>query len=115
MQTIRRRGTSLRYVVLGILFSSRIKKTRRLLEASSKPLAAAPTLPATASDHVIDIPLQERFSKKVAEIVREKDLNSLCRLGGVEGILPLLKSHFEVASNPVENNHFFYNLVHGRE
>ncbi|TQD83072.1 hypothetical protein C1H46_031385 [Malus baccata] len=91
MQTIRRRGTSLRYVILGILFSSRIKKTRSLLEASYEPLAAAPALLATASDHVIDIPLQERFSKKVAEIVREKDLNSLRRLGGVEGILPLLR------------------------
>ncbi|KAM2144309.1 hypothetical protein ACFXTH_045836 [Malus domestica] len=95
MQTIRRMGTSLRYVVLGILFSSRIKKTRRLLEASSEPLAAAPAPPATTSDHVIDIPLQEWFSKKVTEIVREKDLNSLRRLGGVDGILPLLRSHFE--------------------
>ncbi|KAM1767844.1 hypothetical protein ACFX12_045889 [Malus domestica] len=117
-------GTSLRYVVLGILFSSRIKKTRRLLEASSEPLAAAPTPPATTSDHVIDIPLQEWFSKKVTEIVREKDLNSLRRLGGVDGILPLLRSHFEegaidggqnpegwnITKSPVDAKGFLYFL-----
>ncbi|KAM1112933.1 hypothetical protein ACFX13_046595 [Malus domestica] len=124
MQTIRRMGTSLRYVVLGILFSSRIKKTRRLLEASSEPLAAAPAPPATTSDHVIDIPLQEWFSKKVTEIVREKDLNSLRRLGGVDGILPLLRSHFEegaidggqnpegwnITKSPVDAKGFLYFL-----
>ncbi|KAM1016121.1 hypothetical protein ACFX2A_046840 [Malus domestica] len=117
-------GTSLRYVVLGILFSSRIKKTRRLLEASSEPLAAAPAPPATTSDHVIDIPLQEWFSKKVTEIVREKDLNSLRRLGGVDGILPLLRSHFEegaidggqnpegwnITKSPVDAKGFLYFL-----
>ncbi|KAM2587847.1 hypothetical protein EV1_045358 [Malus domestica] len=124
MQTIGRRGTSLRYVVLGILFSSRIKKTRRLREASYEPLAAAPPPPTTASDHVIDIPLQERFSNKVARIVREKDLNSLRGHGGVEGILPLLRSHFEegavdggqnpegwnITKSPVEAKGFLYFL-----
>ncbi|KAB2613473.1 calcium-transporting ATPase 12 [Pyrus ussuriensis x Pyrus communis] len=122
MQTIGRRGTSLRYVVLGILFSSRIKKTRRLREASYEPLAAAPAPPAT--DHVIDIPLQERFSNKVARIVREKDLNSLHGHGGVERILPLLRSHFEegavdggqnpegwnITKSPVEAKGFLYFL-----
>ncbi|XP_068335695.1 calcium-transporting ATPase 12, plasma membrane-type-like [Pyrus communis] len=121
-QSIRRRRTSLRYVVKGILFSSRIKKTRRLLEASYEHLAPAPAPPATASDHVIDI--QEQLSKEVAKIVREKDLNSLCGHGGVDGIFRLLRSHFEegavdggqnpegwnITKSPVDAKGFLYFL-----
>ncbi|XP_068303559.1 calcium-transporting ATPase 12, plasma membrane-type-like [Pyrus communis] len=125
IQTIEHRGTSLRRIVLGILFSSRIRKTIRLRKASSyEPLATAPTAPGAASDHVIDIPLQERFSNNVARIVREKDLNSFHRLGGVDGILPLLGSQFEdgavdggqnpqgwnVTKSPVDAKGFLYFL-----
>ncbi|KAM2538381.1 hypothetical protein TB2_023830 [Malus domestica] len=125
IQTIEHRGTSFRRIVLGILFSSRIRKTTRLRKASSyEPLATAPTAPNAASDHVIDIPPQERFSNKVARIVREKDLNSFRRLGGVDGILPLFRSQFEdgavdggqnpqgwyVTKSPVDAKGFLYFL-----
>ncbi|XP_048435219.1 calcium-transporting ATPase 12, plasma membrane-type [Pyrus x bretschneideri] len=125
IQTIEHRGTSLRRIVLGILFSSRIRKTIRLRKASSyEPLATASTAPDAASDHVIDIPLQERFSNNVARIVREKDLNSLRGLGGVDGILPLLRPQFEdgavdggqnpqgwnVTKSPVDAKGFLYFL-----
>ncbi|XP_062027723.1 putative calcium-transporting ATPase 13, plasma membrane-type [Rosa rugosa] len=60
----------------------------------------APTTPTTppdaaASNHVIDIPLQEWLLKEVARIVREKDLNALRARGGVDGVSALLRSHSE--------------------
>ncbi|KAM5580408.1 putative calcium-transporting ATPase 13, plasma membrane-type [Rosa sericea] len=62
------------------------------------PLLApsTPTTPpdAAASNHVIDIPLQDL--KEVARIVREKDLNALRARGGVDGVIStLLRSHSE--------------------
>ncbi|KAK9924362.1 hypothetical protein M0R45_032734 [Rubus argutus] len=53
------------------------------------------TPPAAASNHVIEIPLQEPLLNEVARIVREKDLNALQERGGVDGISRLLRSHFE--------------------
>lgn len=70
------------------------------------PLLAAPTTPTTppdaaASNHVIDIPLQERVRllKQVACIVREKNLNALGERGGVDGVSTLLRSHSEVETD----------------
>ncbi|PRQ52534.1 putative calcium-transporting ATPase [Rosa chinensis] len=52
------------------------------------------TPPAAASNHVIDIPLQDL--KEVARIVRVKDLNALRARGGVDGVSTvLLRSHSE--------------------
>ncbi|PQM41888.1 calcium-transporting ATPase 12 plasma membrane-type-like [Prunus yedoensis var. nudiflora] len=73
----------LRYIALGVFISSRSKKTRLPREAPSYEPLEAPAPPAPASDHAIDIPLQDPFLNKVARIVREKDLNALRGLGGV--------------------------------
>lgn len=93
-----RRKRWLRYIALGVFISSRSKKTRLPHEAPTYEPLEAPAPPAPAFQHAIDIPLQDRFLNKVGRIVREKNLNALRGLGGVAGILPLLSSHFEVAS-----------------
>lgn len=84
----------LRYIALGVFITSR----RLPHEAPGYEPLEAPAPPAPASEHAIDIPFQDRFLNKVALIVREKNLNALRGLGGVAGILPLLRPHFEVAS-----------------
>ena len=70
------------------------------------PSLAASTTPTTppdaaASNHVIDIPQQERVRllKEGACIVREKNLNALGERGGVDGVSTLLRSHSEVETD----------------
>ncbi|CAB4304958.1 unnamed protein product [Prunus armeniaca] len=81
----------LRYIALGVFITSR----RLPHEAPGYEPLEAPAPPAPASEHAIDIPFQDRFLNKVARTVREKNLNALRGLGGVAGILPLLRPHFE--------------------
>lgn len=44
----------------------------------------------------IDVDDEQPFPKTVAEIVKQKDLNHLRRLGGVDGVLARLRSNSEV-------------------
>ena len=75
-----------------------------------EPPAASEILERTSSDHVIDVQsdngrdidvdYEELLPEtvKVAKIVKRKDLNSLRRLGGVDGVLARRRSNLEVIS-----------------
>lgn len=61
-----------------------------------EPPASSEILERTSSFHVIDIHSEQPFAENVAEIVKQRDLNGLRRLGGIDGVLALLRSNLEV-------------------
>ncbi|KAF3969699.1 hypothetical protein CMV_006536 [Castanea mollissima] len=84
-----------------------------------EPPASSEILERTPSFHVIDVHSEQAFSEKVAEIVKivkQRDLNGLARLGGVDSVLALLRSNSEdgieggqdQAWNSVKEKGFFY-------
>ncbi|KAL4619921.1 hypothetical protein ACB092_06G115900 [Castanea dentata] len=84
-----------------------------------EPPASSEILERTPSFHAIDVHSEQAFSEKVAEIVKivkQRDLNGLGRLGGVDSVLALLRSNSEdgieggqdQAWNSVKEKGFFY-------